>query len=221
MELLHETTSSASPPAPAPAPAASHGCPEYGAPVPWIGLYIAAATMKIKTPSMIDETRWILTKEVWLQWKNPNHWFRTKIDSPEYKSKESKNKVLKQAFHALGQKFGSLASKHKALVTTESLIISKFMAEAETNDDLDKKIDFLKKCFVEMIRFLLSKLPLAILKEIHGDDPTEIGEERMRKALKFLGKLELLSEVGDKIKWSWPDKLYLDAVGSAEGDDNA
>ncbi|XP_042517012.1 uncharacterized protein LOC122091222 [Macadamia integrifolia] len=101
MELLHETTSSASPPAPAPAPAASHGCPEYGAPVPWIGLYIAAATM-----------------------------------------------------------------------------------------------------------------------EIHGDDPTEIGEERVRKALKFLGKLELLAEIGDKIKWSWPDKLNLDAVGSAEGDDN-
>ncbi|XP_042480850.1 lysine histidine transporter-like 2 isoform X1 [Macadamia integrifolia] len=61
------------------------------------------------------------------------------------------------------------------------------------------------ECFAEMLYFFLSGLPRAILKEIDVDDPTEIGEERVKKAFKFFCKLEQLENT---IEWSWPAEKF-------------
>ncbi|XP_042513851.1 uncharacterized protein LOC122088601 [Macadamia integrifolia] len=175
---------------------------------------------KSNTPNMGDETRWTSTKELWAHWENSKHWFRTKIISQAFKKKSEKSEsgdVLKEACCTIEKDFevdgnvlidtkgagGPLASKHENLIKAEFVIISKFLGAEEYGN----LYDFLEKCFVQMLCYFLSNLPLAILKEIDGDDPTEIGEGRVRKALKFLVELELLSDkLGDKIEWSWSDK---------------
>ncbi|KAJ4978654.1 hypothetical protein NE237_009434 [Protea cynaroides] len=98
-------------------------------------------------------------------------------------------------------RFGdSLAIKHMALIAIEFLTICKFIQEQNYESDEDL-FDFLEDCFIEMVCFTLYGLPLTILNEISGNDPSEIGEGRVREAWKFFCKLELL---WDTIEWSWP-----------------
>ncbi|XP_042478912.1 uncharacterized protein LOC122059909 [Macadamia integrifolia] len=172
------------------------------------------------TPSVHDKTRWTAAKDVWVQWDNPHHWFRTKIISRAFKKKSKEyseldplhhalrdaNEVRKQSVFVEGIRDGWLfVEKHEALVGTEFLIILEFLLQ-ELQSDPDKDVfDFLEKCFAEMLYFFLSGLPRAILKEIDVDEPTEIGEERVKKAFKFFCKLEQLENT---IEWSWPAEKF-------------
>ncbi|XP_043700409.1 uncharacterized protein LOC122651152 [Telopea speciosissima] len=183
--------------------------------------------------SMLDEARWTSAKDVWAQWENPNHWFRSKIISPAFKKcslKKSEESELKpqhvleflgyasqaieeffrQNFEDLffSALFGvSLTKKHVTLIAIEFSIICKFILE-QNYESVEDVFDFLEMCFVKILCFNLSSLPLAILKEINGDDPFEIGERRVKKAFKFFCELELL---GDTIEWSWPATFVLES----------
>ncbi|XP_042479306.1 uncharacterized protein LOC122060176 [Macadamia integrifolia] len=171
------------------------------------------------TPSVDDKRRWTAAKDVWAQWGNPHHWFQTKIISSAFKKKFKEYSKLDQLHHAIGdaydaiektisiasiQRGSSLAKKHMALIGTELQIICTFILQEQQQEQFESAedvFDLLEKCFAEMLYFSLSGLPKAILKDIDEDDPTEIGEGRVKKAWKFLCKLELL---GDTIEWSWP-----------------
>ncbi|XP_042478490.1 uncharacterized protein LOC122059639 [Macadamia integrifolia] len=177
------------------------------------------------TPSEYDQIKWMVAKDVWAQWENPNHWFQAEIISRAFKKKSKDSDleqhdalgVLREAFDAAENFYGDVtdlridissgtpfAMKHKTFIAIEFSIICQFIVqELECEPDMDV-FDFLAKGFVEMLCFTLPGLPLAILKEIDGDDPIEIGEGRVKTALKFLCKLELL---GDKVEWSWPAKF--------------
>ncbi|XP_042480660.1 uncharacterized protein LOC122061463 [Macadamia integrifolia] len=173
------------------------------------------------TPSVHDKTRWTAAKDVWVQWENPHHWFRTKINSLVFKKESKEYSELDQLHHALRDAYEvikqsnsvwqltyglSLAKKHETLVGTEFLIIFEFLLQELKQSDPDKDVfDFLEKCFAEMLYFFLFGLPRAILKEIDVDDPTEIGEERVKKAFKFFCKLEQLKNT---IEWSWPAEKF-------------
>ncbi|XP_043697144.1 uncharacterized protein LOC122647915 [Telopea speciosissima] len=175
---------------------------------------------KTDTPSMIDEVRWRSIKDVWAQWENPNHWFRTiisqafkkKFKGPEFEQHDARG-VLRDALDAMEEylrdclrasnsrgEANSFAGTQLYWIGAEFFVISKFLRAQEYESDKDL-FDFLEKCFVQMLCFTLFSLPLAILKEIGGDDPTRIGEGRVRKALKFFCKLEMLK---DTIEWAWP-----------------
>ncbi|XP_042478917.1 uncharacterized protein LOC122059911 [Macadamia integrifolia] len=94
-----------------------------------------------------------------------------------------------------------------AVIGTELQIICKFILQEQQQQQFESAkdvFDILEKCFAEMLYLSLSCLPRAILKDIDEDDPTEIGEGRVKKAWKFLCKLELLE---DTIEWSWPERF--------------
>ncbi|XP_042477607.1 uncharacterized protein LOC122058956 isoform X2 [Macadamia integrifolia] len=178
------------------------------------------------TPNMLDEARWMSANDVWAQCENPNHWFQTKIISPAFKSFSLKKSESLQLHSALGclehaaqavkkefrQNFKEfrtfpvlpLAEKHMGLIAMEFVIICEFLQE-QNYESVNHLFDFLEMCFVKMLCSTLSSLPLAIMKELEdGDNPTELSEGRVRKALKFLHVLELLE---GRIEWSWPPKF--------------
>ncbi|XP_042489477.1 uncharacterized protein LOC122069513 [Macadamia integrifolia] len=188
----------------------------------------------IPSSSMLDEARWRSAKDVWVNWKNPNHWFRTKIISPvlinsrlliKKSEEESESEILNHVLgflecpiNAAKEIFGhnfdelamqsllptSLAEQHMSLIAIEFSIICKFIREQQNFGSVKDLFDFMEDCFAKMLYFTLHRLPMAIVKEIEGENGKEISEGRVRKIMKFLCKLELL---WDTIEWSWPPKL--------------
>ncbi|XP_042478140.1 uncharacterized protein LOC122059428 [Macadamia integrifolia] len=180
---------------------------------------------KAHTPDLHAETRWTLLKDLWVHWENPNHWFRTEMFSHVFKSCSFKNseesefelphvfellygailatgEIISERYHNLSYSYEPMVvDVQRGLIAIEILIILNFIRE-KTYGSVKDLFDFLEMFFIEMLYFTLSGLPLAILNVIDGYDPMEIGEGRVKKALKFLCELELL---GDKIKWSWPE----------------
>ncbi|XP_042487939.1 uncharacterized protein LOC122068142 [Macadamia integrifolia] len=98
----------------------------------------------------------------------------------------------------------SLAEQHMSLIAIEFSIICKFIREQQNFGSVKDLFDFMEDCFAKMLYFTLHRLPMAIVKEIEGENGKEISEGRVRKIMKFLCKLELL---WDTIEWSWPPKL--------------
>lgn len=169
------------------------------------------------TSSPHNEFIWRIAMELWEDWDNPKHWFETEVMSDFKKpSGESSQQELSQdeselcsnplelirnALQRISYKFKWSNDEMKFEVT----IICKFILDRQcaTTEKLHK---FMEITFVEMLHFLIRRLPLAILNKLYDwhkwyGDPSVGGEERMNDIVNFLYKLEML---GQHVQWSWP-----------------
>ncbi|KAK9159766.1 hypothetical protein Syun_006107 [Stephania yunnanensis] len=159
---------------------------------------------KINVSKFDDQRKHHLAKTLWA--------YKGVYLSKNGSSTHSNNSSMSDAISSIKNEHQQF---HAGLVAREMEVIISFilMHQAECTS-MEEVYRHLEQLFIDMLHFVLSQLPIAILKDVN-ESPVEAHEERARFVLKLLYKLKSLE---DKIQWSFPEGYRVTRLMDTEGE---